>query len=170
MRRQGRAAPKDLPSPLPFPFSEARRSSRNPLSRIFKTLTLPLMQNLPFGSHSSSLSPRLFSQTETVTLGPTFKQSKPPALDSVSDSPLVVWFLREPYTSCRLLFWTRSWKPRSLFHTSPPESCVLRSCGLPWEQALPDSFRQKDRLPAESRLASGVSTFIVRESPAHVGI
>lgn len=126
MRRQGRAAPKDLPSPLPFSFSEARRS-RNPLSRIFKTLIhfplcriFPLVLILP-------LSPHLFSQTETVTLGPTFKQSKPPALDSISsDSPLV-WFLREPYTSCRLLFWTRSWKPRSLFHTSPPESCVLRS-------------------------------------------
>lgn len=126
MRRQGRAAPKDFPSPLPFSFSEVRRSSRNPLSRIFETLALPFMQNIPFGSHSSSLSSHLFSQTETITLGPTFKQSKPPALDSVSsDSPLVVWFLREPYTSCRLLFWTRSWKPRSLFHTSHP---LLKLC------------------------------------------
>lgn len=159
MRRQGRAAPKDLPSPLPFPFSEARRSSRNPLSRIFKTLTLPPMQNIPFGSHSSSLSPRLFSQTETVTLGPTFKQSKPPALDSVSDSPLVVWFLREPYTSCRLLFWTRSWKPRSLFHTSPPESCVLRSCGLPGyrgNRRFQTAFARKTDSPQKGgwRLAS----------------
>lgn len=111
MRRQGRAAPKDFLSPLPFSFAEARWSSRNPLSRIFKTLALRLCRIFPLVL-ILPLSPLLFSQPETVTLGPTFKQSQPPALDSVSSgSPLVVWFLREPYTICRLLLWTRSWKP-----------------------------------------------------------